>query len=229
MLSSKHEIIKPCCSLTICFALLLVNPAPPAACAASNIAIPEGTVIALQLNDHLSTKTGSEGDPFTAVVMTPVFLGDKMVIPKGSSVAGSISRLLRPGRFKGKAVLNLLFQSITIPGRGQVPIVATLIKVDSEGNKSVHSEGSIESQSSKSGDAVKVIVPGLAGAGIGTLAGGGKGAGIGAGVGIAVGLASVFTSRGKDIEIRKGSTLDISLDRPLILTSEEANAASRNQ
>jgi len=210
-------MMKPACCLTIGLALLLAGPLPPAACAASDITLPEGTVLVLQLNDHLSTKANREGDSFTAVVMNPVFWGDQIVIPKGSSVEGSISRILRPGRFKGKAVLNLLFQSITIPGRRPVPISATLIKVDSQGSESVHSEGGIEGESSRSGDAAKVITPGLAGAGIGTLAGGGKGAGIGAGVGIAIGLATVLTSRGKDIEVRKGTTLDISLDRPLTL------------
>jgi hypothetical protein len=229
MLLCKNNIMKLCCSLTICLALLLVYPAPPSACAASDITLPEGTIIVLQLNDRLSTKTSSEGDAFTAVVMTPVLLGDRMVIPKGSSVAGSISRILRPGRFKGKAVMNLLFQSITIPGHEQKPLLATLVKVDSEGNEDVYSEGSIKGEGSKSGDAVKVITPGLVGTGIGALAGGGKGAGIGAGVGIAVGLATVFTSRGKDIEIPKGSTLNISLDRPLTVSSEEENAAGRSR
>ena len=226
MLSCKNKIMNPCCSLTICLALLLVNPA---LCAASDITVPEGTVIVLQLNNHLSTKTNSEGDSFTAVVMTPVFMDDQIAISKGSTVTGSISRILRPGRFKGKAVLNLLFQSIDIPGHGQLPIVATLINVDSEGNESVHSEGGIEGKSSRKGDTVKVIAPGVAGAGIGTVTGGAKGSGIGAGVGIAIGLASVFTSRGKDIKLSKGSTLDISLDRPLTLSLEGENAANRNR
>ena len=208
--------MKPCCSLTICLALLLVNPALRPARAASDITIPEGTVIVLQLNNHLSTKTNSEGDSFTAVVMTPVFLDDRIAIPKGSTVTGSISRILRPGRFKGRAVLNLLFQSIDIHGHGRLPIVATLVNVDSEGNESVHSEGRIEDKSSRKGDTAKVIAPGVAGAGIG------------AGVGIAIGLASVFTSRGKDIELSKGSTLDISLDRPLTLSSKGESVANKN-
>lgn len=231
MFLCKNEIIKPRCSLLICLALLLVNPALRPVCAASDIAIaiPEGTVIGLQLNNRLSTKTNSEGDSFTAVVTTPIFLDKRIAIPKGSTVTGSISRILRPGRFKGKAVMNLLFQSIDIPGHGQLPIVATLVNVDSEGNESVHSEGGIEGESSRKGDPAKVIVPGVAGAGVGALAGGGKGAGIGAGVGIAIGLASVFTSRGKDIELNKGSTLDILLDRPLTLSSPDENAASRNR
>ena len=90
MRSCKNGIMKPCCSLTICLVLLLVNPAPPAAYAASEITLPEGTIIVLQLNDDLGTKTSSDGDSFTAVVMTPVILGEQVVIPKGSSVAGSV-------------------------------------------------------------------------------------------------------------------------------------------
>ena len=210
----------------ICLALLFVNPV---LYAASDIAVPEGTVIILQLNDHLSTKTNSEGDSFTAVVMSPVFLNDQIAIPKGSTVTGSISRILRPGRFKGKAVLNLLFQSINVPGHGKLPIMATLVHIDSEENESVHPEGGIEGKSSGKEDTAKIIVPGVAGAGIGTLAGGGKGAGIGAGVGVAIGLASVFTSRGKDIELSKGATLNISLDRPLALPAEGENATNRNR
>jgi hypothetical protein len=125
--------------------------------------------------------------------------------------------------------MNLLFQSITIPGRGQIPIVATLVRVDPEGNGGIRSEGSLEGESSTGSDVGRVITPGLAGAGIGTVAGGGKGAGIGAAVGAAVGLATVFTSRGKDLEVRRGSTLDISLDRPLTIPSEGEDTAARNR
>jgi hypothetical protein len=181
------------------------------------------------LNKNLSTKTNSEGDPFTAVVTMPVYLGDRMVIPKGSLVNGSISRILRPGRFKGKAVMNLRFQSIDIPGRGQTPIVATLVSMDPDGNGGIRSEGSVEGEGSTTNDAGRVLTPGLIGAGIGTLAGGGKGAGIGAGIGTAIGLASVFTSRGKDLEVHRGSTLGIALDRPLTIPSESDDSATRNR
>jgi len=202
------------------FILLFVLFLSPISQAATDTVLPEGTRITLQLNNPLSTKLNSEGDTFTAVVTMPVYLGNQMVIPKGSVVNGSISRILRPGRFKGKAILNLLFQSISIPGRGQIDIVATLVRVDAEGNRGIHSEGRIEGESSTGGDIGKVVAPGLAGAGIGTLAGGAKGAGIGAGVGAAIGLATVFTSRGKDIEVHRGSTLDILLDRALAIPSE---------
>jgi len=184
------------------------------------ITLAQGTRISLHLNDYLSTKSNNEGDPFTATVAAPVYLGDRLMIPKGSLVTGSISRILRPGRFKGKAIMNLLFQSIRIPGRTPLQIVASLASVDAEGNARVRSEGTIKEKGSVGSDAARILTPGLAGAGIGAIAGGGKGGAIGAGLGAAVGLATVFATRGKDLEVHRGAALDISLDRPLAIPLE---------
>ncbi len=200
--------------------LLFVLASPRSIPATSDVMLPEGTRISLQLNNHLSTKVNNEGDSFTAVVVSPVYLGNRIVIPKGSEVSGSISRIIRPGRFKGKAVMNLLFHSINITGRGQLPIVASLVRVDSEVNAAVHSEGAVDGGGSLGGDAARVMAPGLAGAGIGTLAGGRKGAAIGTGAGVAIGLASVFATHGKDLQVRRGSSMDIVLDKPLAVPLE---------
>jgi len=196
---------------------------------AGEVTLPEGTRISLQLNDHLSTKQNQEGDPFTANVIAPVYLGDRLIVPKGSIVSGSVSRVLKSGRLKGKAVMNLNFQSIRVPGRGDLNIVAALTRVDSEGTGGVASEGTIKAPSSTGSDAAKVMTPTLSGAGIGAIAGGGKGSAIGAGVGAAVGLATIFSTRGKDIEMRRGSILEITLERPLLLPAESDSRAVRNR
>jgi len=193
------------------------------------VTLPEKTRISLQLNDHLSTKTNVEGDQFTANVITPVYSGDRLVIPKGSVVAGTISRVLRAGRFKSKAQMNLHFQTIRVPGRGELSIVASLARVDAEGNAGVQTEGTVQGERSKGSDIARILAPGLSGAGIGGIAGGGKGAAIGAGVGAAVGAAVIFSTRGKDIEMRRGSTMDIDLDRPLTLPGENDARATRNR
>jgi len=179
--------------------------------------LPEGTRISLQLNNNLSTTMSTEGDKFTAVVISPVYSGDRIVIPKGSEVSGTITRIIRPGRFKGKAVMNLLFRSIDIPGRGELPIVASLVRIDPEADAIVHLEGGIEREGSPAKDLGRVVTPALAGAGVGALAGGRRGAAIGAGIGSAIGLASIFATRGNDLQVRKGSTLIIALDRPLVI------------
>ena len=80
--------------------------------ASDTATLEEGTRIPLQLNDYLSTKLNSEGDIFTADVTRPIYQDGRLVIPKGSVVSGSITRIIRPGRFRGKAVMNLLFQSV---------------------------------------------------------------------------------------------------------------------
>jgi hypothetical protein len=193
------------------------------------VTLPEGTRISLQLNDHLSTKQNLEGDPFTANVIAPIYLGDRLIIPKGSTVNGTVSRVLRSGRLKGKAVMNLNFQSIRVPGRGELSIIASLARVDSEGNGGVQSEGTIKGESSTGSDVAKVLTPTLSGAGIGAITNGGKGSAIGAGVGAAVGLATIFSTRGKDIEMRRGSTMDIRLERPLVLPAESDARAVRNR
>jgi hypothetical protein len=223
----NNGTMKLCCSITLGCAMLFTFALLPAYSAAADSILPEGTRISLQLNDQLSTKNNGEGDSFEAIVTEPVHLADRMVIPKGSVVSGSISRIQRPGRFKGKAVMTLLFQSISISGHGQVPIVASLVGVDREGTRGVSNEGVIHGKGSAGRDIGKVLTPGLIGAGIGTVAGGGKGAGIGAGVGAAVGLATVFASRGKDIELRRGAALDISLDKPLSVPSEGEGIAAK--
>ena len=67
------------------------------------------------------------------------------------------------------------------------------------------------------------------GAGIGGLSGGRRGAGIGAGVGAAVGLATVFSSRGKHIEIPRGSAVDIVLDKALSIPTEADGASAKGR
>ncbi len=194
--------------------------------ASGEVTIPEGTRVTLQMNERLSTKVNCEGDSFTAVVSEPVLVGDRIVIPKGSIVNGSVSRVVRPGRFKGKAVMNLLFQSIRVPGRGQFPIVASLAGVDQEGDGSVKPEGTIRGEGSVGPDVARAAKPILGGAGIGALAGGGRGAAIGAGAGAVVGIVTIFTTRGKDLEIARGSAMEISLDRALVLPAESGEAAA---
>jgi hypothetical protein len=192
-------------------------------------ALPEGTKIALQLNDYLSTKLNHEGDSFTATVLAPVTVGDRIVVPKGSVVTGMVGRIVRPGRFRGKAVMNLVFQSIRVSGHGETPIVAMLAGVRSEDAPEVKSEGTLQGEGSKGRDSARVLSPAASGAGVGALGGGGRGAAIGAGVGAVVGLATVFATRGKDLEMRRGVTLDIALERPLNLTAEHDSHNRRIQ
>jgi hypothetical protein len=88
-------------------------------------------------------------------------------------------------------------------------------------------EGTIEANGQKGKDVATVAQTTGGGAAIGALSAGGKGAGIGAGAGGAVGLATILLSRGQDVRMEAGTTVEMELQRPLIL--EEARITTTNR
>src|SRR4029077_73816 len=86
------------------------------------------------------------------------------------------------------------------------------------GNETTDKEGEIKGDTDKGTDAGTVIKTTAAGAGIGAIAGrSAGGAGIGAGIGAAAGLATVLLTRGPELELPRGTTIDIGLDRTVYL------------
>jgi hypothetical protein len=79
-----------------------------------------GTQMRLSLVNGLSTTVAHDGDPFTAVVMEPVFAGTTMVLPAGAKIHGTVSSVQRPklfSMFRGGASMNINFSSIEIQSR----------------------------------------------------------------------------------------------------------------
>ncbi len=88
-------------------------------------------------------------------------------------------------------------------------------------------EGTIQAESQKGKDVGTVAKTTGAGAAVGAMSAGGKGAGIGAGAGGAVGLATILLSRGQDVRMEAGTTVEMELQRPLTL--EEARLTTTNR
>ena len=80
----------------------------------------------------------------------------------------------------------------------------------------VEGEGAIKQAPSKGQDAARIAILAGTGAAIGGIADRSwKGAGIGAAAGGAVGFAVTLLTRGHEVELRAGSTLDVVFDRPV--------------
>jgi hypothetical protein len=96
-----------------------------------------------------------------------------------------------------------------------VKVSPHLASVDSEGtSQHVDREGSVQQGGTKGADAARIAETGGAGAAIGGLADRSwTGAGIGAGVGGAVGVATVLLTRGREVDLRQGSTIDVVFQR----------------
>jgi type IV secretion system protein VirB10 len=140
-------------------------------------------------------------------------------------VIGTVAESARAGRVKGKSALNIRFDSLTLPNGVTRDFRSRAGSVDAQGNLD-RTEGRIQGEGSKGKDAGTVAKTTAAGAGIGSIAGAiggnaGMGAGIGAAAGAAAGLARVFGSRGSDVVIPQGTTMEMVLDRDLRFTAAE--------
>ncbi|MGA7855415.1 MAG: hypothetical protein WCA15_19000 [Candidatus Acidiferrales bacterium] len=91
----------------------------PAVRAQSN-SIQPGTQVRLTLAAGLSTSVAHDGDPFTAVVAEPVFVGNQLLLPAGAKIHGTVTSVTRPKWFamvRGGASMNLVFNSIEVQSR----------------------------------------------------------------------------------------------------------------
>jgi type IV secretion system protein VirB10 len=178
------------------------------------VVVPAGTVIPIRLTSGVSTKNSHDGDGIYGRTAFPITVDNKVVIPEGAFVKGKISEIRRPGRVKGKAELSLNFQTLIMPSGATIPIYTSLRGTGEAGER--RGEATIEGDSSKTEDAKTVGTIGATGAGIGAISDrSAKGAAIGGASGAAIGAATVLLTRGKDLEIRPGTTIEIVLDRPL--------------
>jgi len=178
--------------------------------------IPQGTHVLLSLVNSVTSRTASEGDYVYLRTATPIVAGGHVVVPVDSYVQGVVSHVLRSGRVKGRAELGIRIETLTLAGGKVIRIAPHLAAVDSEqtDQKVERNEGGIQQGASKGADAERIAATTGAGAALGGLTDRSwKGAGIGAGAGGAVGLASVLLSRGREVDLRRGSTIDVVFDR----------------
>jgi hypothetical protein len=182
--------------------------------------IPKGTHALLRMVNSVSTRTAREGDFVYLRTATPIVAGGTILVPVDSYVQGIVIHSKRSGRVKGVAELGIRIQTLTMPSGKVIQMTPSLTSIDSEGTdqKVIGKESTVQQGTSHGADAVKIAGPTAAGAAIGGLADRGwRGAGIGAGVGSAVGLATVLLTRGREVDLRQGATMDVTFDRPVTI------------
>jgi hypothetical protein len=178
--------------------------------------IPKGTHTLLRLVNSISTRTAREGDFVYFRTAAPVAADGAIVVPVESYVQGVVTHSTRSGRVKGTAELSIRIETLTLPSGKVIRTSPSLASADSAGTaqKVAGKEGEIRQGTSRTADAARVAETSAAGAMVGGMADRSwTGAGIGAGAGSAVGLATVLLSRGREVELHQGSTVDVIFDR----------------
>ena len=182
--------------------------------------IPAGTHVLLRMVSSVSTRTTKAGDQVYLQTASPIAGGGQMLVPVGTYVQGTVLEARRSGRVKGRAQIALHLDTLTFASGKvyQIEPHVDSVASDQNGQRVVDNEGTVKQAGNKLEDVGRIAILAGSGAGIGGIADRSwSGAGIGAGVGGAVGLATALLTRGKEIDLRQGTTLDVIFDRPLTI------------
>lgn len=193
----------------------------------ATITIPAGTRMLVALKSPLHTTSAESGAGIYSETASVVVQDGRVVIPLKAQVQGTVQSSKRPGRVKGKAEFLLRFTSLTFPNNYVVPIDGALSSVPGSPKlRAKGEEGKIEPVDQIDKDIRTIFKPTLAGAALGSFASLGKGTFMGAGAGALFGLGHVLITRGDEISLNQGTTIEVVLQRPLILEKDRLNGTS---
>ena len=195
---------------------------------ANQLSIPAGTKVPLALKHAISTKSSREGDAVYAETTFPLVVNGRVLIPAGTYVQGRISHIQRGGRVKGRAEVLMHFTTLIYPSGYTVLLpgaVENAPGVDKTGVKD--NEGTIRSDSQTGEKVATIATSGATGAVIGGATEGGKGALIGAGIGGAVGTAIALLTRGNDVKLDAGTTVEMVIQRDVPLDASRVPPVTR--
>jgi hypothetical protein len=180
------------------------------------LSVPAGTLLHCRANETLTTKLNFRGDPFAMSVAEPVMLNGRLAIPAGSTLAGHITLMERPGRIKGVGQMRLSIENLTLPDGRTFPVAATLMSAYGVDHvRVVGAEGLVKGPSSRAPDFEEIGAGGAGGTVLGLLFGHPV---IGATVGLTATTVDRMRRRGKDLTIPVGTELNYQLTRDLAIT-----------
>jgi hypothetical protein len=180
--------------------------------------IPKNTHVLLKMVNSISTRTAQEGAQVYLQTASPISDGERIIVPVGSYVQGTVLVARRSGKVAGRAELAIRLEVLTLPGGKKLKFSPHLSSIDDgeSSQKVVNDEGLVKQGGTVAKDMERIAILAGSGAGIGGVADRSwSGAGIGAAAGGAVGLATTLLTRGKEVELRQGSSLDVVFDRAL--------------
>jgi hypothetical protein len=170
--------------------------APPAVMAA-------GTVLATVLQSTVDTGKATVGERVTLHTAVPIQVTEETVVPAGSLVHGSVTHVRAAGRMKGAAELTLRFTEIALPNGKTYEIACAPIRLVSKG------DGKETAAEIGGGAAAGGLLAGVIGGKDDILKGAAIGAAVGTGVAVATKGEQIVLPAGKSLEIRLTAPLDL--------------------
>lgn len=207
-----------------------------------------GRRIPLTFLKAVSTKTAAPGDPIYLQTTFPILAGNRIAIPPGSYVTGSVIESKRAGKVKGRAELRIRLDSVILPDGSSRDFRGNIGGVDSNTGEVVDGEGAVKGRGGKMDDLKRIGTAAGAGAAVGGAAGALSTIGttttdnvgdlnstirrpmVGSAIGLAGGAAGMFVAslfmRGPDAVLAKGTDVDMVLDVPMRFRESELSKGS---
>jgi hypothetical protein len=164
------------------------------------------SVIGLQVENSLSTKTAQLEDRVEARVTRDVTVAGKVAVPAGTRVLGSVTLVERGGKIKERARLGVRFHTLVMADASRVAIQTD----------SIFREG----EPPANGSVAKIGGAAVGGAILGAIFGGAKGAVIGGATGAAGGTAATMAGDRNPATLPAGATVTVRLTAPVTVTVE---------
>jgi type IV secretion system protein VirB10 len=192
--------------------------------APSTVTIPAGTRVLMVLKSPLHTTSGTAGSGLYLETLYPVVQDNGVVIPARTQVQGVVEFNERPGHVKRTSEFRFRFTTLIFPNNLVVPINGALQSIP--GAKNIRTQDKDRTLEPVD-QTEKVITPAAASAVGGAIIGAHRGFGIGllpgAGLGAALGLGAVLLKRGDEINLPRGTSVEMILQSPFNL--EQAQVA----
>jgi hypothetical protein len=175
------------------------------------LAIQEGTVLTVRINQALSSDHNRIGDVFPASLTQPVVVHGIVVAQRGQTVVGRVAEAKKAGMVSGVSHLGIQLTSLTIADGQNVPIESQLLVQ--------------KGPTSKGRDAAVIAGSTALGAAIGAAADWGTGAAIGAGAGAVASTIGVLLTRGYPTVVYPETLLTFQLTAPVPVNTDYAPQA----
>jgi len=114
-------------------------------------ALPEGSVVHARLITPLSSATARQGQDVEAVLSQPLMDGERLILPQGSRLKGTVKQAQPARRMKKNGQLRIAFTELVPPDGIEQKVVSTLegVQAGKDANVKLDSEGGAEATTSK--------------------------------------------------------------------------------
>lgn len=157
------------------------------------LAVPADSVLGLQLETLVTTRTDAGDDRVVARVTRDVMVGGRVAVPTGTRALGTATLVEKGPKGKERTTLEIRFDTLELPGGERVEIDIEPVSRDA---------------GSRAPSLARIGGGAAGGAVVGAILGGGKGAAIGGALG-AAGAAATAPERGEVVELRAGTVLSV--------------------